>query len=341
MFLYMWVCVAILYIWWKVRDGLRINNITEKYILITGCDTGFGNHAAKAFDKQGFRVLATCLTDAGATGLREATSERLKTIRLDVTNADNVLSVAKWVKGEVGNKGLWGLINNAGIMGTLAPFDWMTIDDIRKPIEVNLIGLIHVTLVLLPFIKKAKGRIVNVSSVGGRVAASGGAYFSSKFGVEGFNDSLRRDMKAFGVKVSCIEPGLFKTPLSDPAKVIQQRTDIWKRLPVEIKKEYGDNYIQIDASKKQKLNQRILNSDLSLVVQCMEHALTSRHPRTRYSAGFDAAFLWIPLSYMPTFIQDFVILRNKVKIPTSGNTTHALRTDVDNTQFHLNNNTGP
>ncbi|XP_069838959.1 dehydrogenase/reductase SDR family member 9-like [Dendropsophus ebraccatus] len=317
LFLFMLVSGILLFLWWKIRDWLKISNIEGRHVLITGCDSGFGNFAARTFDKKGFRVLATCLTKSGADALEQETSPRVKVVLLDVTDADNVKRVAEWVKDEVGDKGLWGLVNNAGIMGTLAPIDWLTIDDIREPIEVNLLGLIHVTLSVLPLIKKAKGRIVNVSSVGGRVAASGGGYFSSKFGVEGFTDSLRRDMKAFGVKVSCIEPGLFKTPLSDPLHVLEQRIRIWRRLPRTIQDEYGENYIQTDAALKRKLD-HIRNSDLSVVIWCMEHALTSRHPRTRYCAGTDASTLWIPLSYMPTFIQDFIILQNKVKIPTKG-----------------------
>ncbi|KAG9477281.1 hypothetical protein GDO78_002593 [Eleutherodactylus coqui] len=316
MFLYVLLCGVLLYLWWKIRDGLKISNIEDKHVLITGCDSGFGNLAARTFDKKGFRVLATCLTESGAAALQQDTSTRVKIIRLDVTDDDNVKRVAKWVKDEVGEKGLWGLVNNAGIMGTLAPIDWLTIDDIREPIAVNLLGLIHVTLSVLPLIKRAKGRIVNVSSVGGRVAASGGGYFSSKFGVEGFNDSLRRDMKTFGVKVSCIAPGLFKTPLSDPKTVLGQRIGIWRQLSRTIQGQYGENYVQIDAAMKQKLN-LFRNSDLSLVVSCMDHALTSQHPRTRYIAGSDATFFWIPLSYMPTFIQDFLILKNKVQIPTT------------------------
>uniref|UniRef100_A0A8C5R8W5 Dehydrogenase/reductase 9 n=1 Tax=Leptobrachium leishanense TaxID=445787 RepID=A0A8C5R8W5_9ANUR len=315
MFVYLLCCVVVVYILWRIWDGLRISSISDKYILITGCDTGFGNLAARTFDEKGFRVLATCYTEKGAAKLNEETSERLETMHLDVTVQENVKRVSAWVKGIVGSRGLWGLINNAGIMGTLAPMDWLTLEDIREPIEVNLIGLIHMTLAVLPLIKIAKGRIVNISSVGGRVAASGGGYFLSKYGVEGFNDSLRRDMKAFDIKVSCIEPGLFETPLSDPKRVIEQRMKIWHKLPQDIKDMYGDNYVQKDAGKKEKLNRRIKNSDLSLVVWCMEHALTSQHPRTRYSVGTDATFLWIPLSYMPTFIQDYVILKNKVKIP--------------------------
>ncbi|XP_044159771.1 dehydrogenase/reductase SDR family member 9-like isoform X2 [Bufo gargarizans] len=316
MFLYVLGCGALFYLWWKIRDGLKVSRIEDKHVLITGCDSGFGNLAARTFDKKGFRILATCLTQSGAKALKQETSQRVRIILLDVTDDDNVKRVAEWVKDEVGEKGLWGLVNNAGIMGTLAPIDWLTIDDIRAPIEVNLLGLIHVTLSVLPLIKKSKGRIVNVSSVGGRVAASGGGYFLSKFGVEGFNDSLRREMKAFGVTVSCIEPGLFKTPLSDPLSVLEQRIGIWKKLPKTIQEEYGENYVQIDAAMKQKLN-HFRNSDLSVVVSCMEHALTSRHPRTRYSAGADSTYFWLPLSYMPTFMQDFVILLNKVKIPTT------------------------
>ncbi|XP_056389835.1 dehydrogenase/reductase SDR family member 9 [Hyla sarda] len=317
MFLYVLGCSFLLYLWWRIRDGLKISNVAGKHVLITGCDSGFGNLAARTLDKKGFIVLATCLTESGADALKQQTSQRVKTIFLDVTDADNVKRVAQWVKDVKGNRGLWGLVNNAGIMGTLAPIDWLTIDHFREPIEVNLIGLIHVTLSVLPLIKKAKGRIVNVSSVGGRVAASGGGYFSSKFGVEGFNDSLRRDMKAFGVNVSCIEPGLFKTPLSDAKLVLEQRISIWKQLPKTIQDEYGENYVQMDALLKQKLD-RIRNSDLSLVVWCMEHALSSQHPRTRYGVGTDASFLWIPLSYMPTFIQDFAMMKNKVKIPSTG-----------------------
>ena len=87
--------------------------------------------------------------------------------------------------------GLWGLINNAGILGVLAPTDWLTVEDYREPIEVNLFGLINVTLNMLPLVKKARGRVINVSSIGGRLAFGGGGYAPSKYAVEGFNDSLR------------------------------------------------------------------------------------------------------------------------------------------------------
>uniref|UniRef100_A0A8C8SIN1 Dehydrogenase/reductase 9 n=1 Tax=Pelusios castaneus TaxID=367368 RepID=A0A8C8SIN1_9SAUR len=302
----MFIFLAIFSLWWRWRaqDGQKIRDLTNKYIFITGCDSGFGNLAARTFDKKGFRVLASCLTEAGAMELKAATSDQLQTVLLDVTDSDNVRKVAEWIKAQVGSAGLWGLVNNAGIMGLAAPTDWLNIEHFRTPIEVNLIGLINVTLHLLPLVKKARGRLVNISSSGGRLAMCGGGYFPSKFGVEGFNDSLRRDMKAFGVEVSCIEPGLFKTGLSDREKIIRDREAIWNQLSPAIRKQYGEGYLTLV----------IQNTDLSPVVQCMEHALTSTHPRSRYTAGWDAKFLWIPLSSMPTAIQDFVLLRNKTEL---------------------------
>lgn len=87
--------------------------------------------------------------------------------------------------------GLWGLINNAGVLGVLAPTDWLTVEHYREPVEVNLFGLINVTLNMLPLVKKARGRVINVSSIGGRLAFGGGGYTPSKYAVEGFNDCLR------------------------------------------------------------------------------------------------------------------------------------------------------
>ncbi|XP_072197140.1 dehydrogenase/reductase SDR family member 9 [Excalfactoria chinensis] len=315
MFFYILLFLSISSLWWywKARDGGKVANLTGKYIFITGCDTGFGNMAAKTFDKKGFRVLASCLTETGAKELQAATSNQLQTVLLDVRDSNSIKKAAEWIKAEVQSEGLWGLVNNAGIMGPTAPTDWLDIEHFREPIEVNLIGLINVTINMLPLIKQAKGRIVNVSSTGGRLAFCGGGYCPSKFGVEGFNDSLRRDMKAFGVKVSCIQPGLFKTPLTDLTKIRKEKEVIWNQLPPDTKKQYGEEYFQKDMEKKEKLSKACLNTDISLVVECMEHALTSVHPWAHYVVGQDAKWFWTPLSRMPTDVQDFVLLRNREK----------------------------
>ncbi|XP_054418302.1 dehydrogenase/reductase SDR family member 9 [Pteronotus mesoamericanus] len=308
--------LALVILWgilWNYKRQLKISDITDKYIFITGCDKGFGNLAAKTFDQRGFRVIAACLTESGSTALKAETSERLHTVLLDVTNPENVRQTAQWVKNHVGEKGLWGLINNAGVLGVLAPTDWLTVEHYREPIEVNLFGLINVTLHMLPLVKKAQGRVINVSSIGGRLALGGGGYAPSKYAVEGFNDCLRRDMKAFGVQVSCIEPGFFKTELSDVIKSAEKKLAIWKHLSPDIKQQYGEGYIEKSLDKL-KVTRLFVNLDLSLVVECMDHALTSLFPKTRYTVGKDAKTFWIPLSHMPAVLQDFLLLKQKVKL---------------------------
>ncbi|KFZ68658.1 Dehydrogenase/reductase SDR family member 9, partial [Podiceps cristatus] len=307
---YILLFLGIISLWWhwRARERMKVTDLTGKYIFITGCDTGFGNMAAKIFDKKGFRVFASCLTETGAKELKAVTSKQLQTVLLDVRDSDSVKKVAAWVKAEVQSEGLFlTYFLSPNTVALCAPTDWLDIEHFREPIEVNLIGLINVTINMLPLIKKAKGRIVNVSSVGGRLAFSGGGYFPSKFGLEGFNDSLRRDMNAFGVKVCCIQPGLFKTALSNPVKIMKEKEVIWNKLPLDIKKQYGEEYFKKDAAKKEKLSKICLNKDISPVVQCMEHALTSLYPHAHYVVGQDAKLFWSPLSRMPAVIQDFLL----------------------------------
>ncbi|KAF6113448.1 dehydrogenase/reductase 9 [Phyllostomus discolor] len=310
----LWVLALLIFcgFLWNYKRQLKISDITDKYIFITGCDKGFGNLAARTFDQKGFRVIAACLTESGATALKAETSERLHTVLLDVTDPENVKQTAQWVKRQVGEKGLWGLINNAGVLGVLAPTDWLTVEHYREPVEVNLFGLINVTLNMLSLVKKARGRIINVSSIGGRLAFGGGGYTPSKYAVEGFNDCLRRDMKAFGVHVSCIEPGWFKTELADPVKTAEKKLALWKHLSPDVKRQYGEGYIEKSLDKMKGTS--FENTDLSPVVECMDHALTSLFPKTRYTAGKDAKTFWIPLSHMPAVLQDFLLLKQKVEL---------------------------
>ncbi|CAI5762320.1 retinol dehydrogenase 7-like [Podarcis lilfordi] len=129
----------------------------------------------------------------------------------------------------------------------MAPTDWMQLDDFYKTLDVNLMGLIGITLKLLPLLKKNKGRIVNVSSVLGRLAFLGGGYCVSKWGVEAFSDTLRRDMHHFGVKVSIIEPGFFKTGVTNTGDIERDLQRLWNQLTPEARDSYGEKYF-LDSS---------------------------------------------------------------------------------------------
>ncbi|XP_068266224.1 retinol dehydrogenase 16-like [Nyctibius grandis] len=287
------------------RERQTVPGLSEKYVLITGCDSGFGNLLARQLEARGLRVLAACLTETGAARLRAAASPRLQTVLLDVTSSRSIAAATAWVRECVGDRGLWGLVNNAGIAIPTAPNEWLTKDDFVKVLDVNLVGLIEVTLSLLPLVRQARGRVVNVASVMGRLSFFGGGYCISKFGVEAFSDSLRIEMRDFGVKVSVIEPGYFKTLISNAENLESNYLSIWEKLPEETRESYGENYLKESLVMVRKMQKRC-SSNLTLVTDCMEHALTSRFPRTRYSAGWDAKLLYLPLSYLPSALTDVV-----------------------------------
>ncbi|XP_075381592.1 retinol dehydrogenase 16-like [Mycteria americana] len=306
MWLYAAAVLVGLYLLWRWhRERQTVPRLSEKYVLITGCDSGFGNLLARQLDARGLRVLAACLTETGAARLRAATSPRLQTVLLDVTSSQSIAAAAAWVRECVGDRGLWGLVNNAGTTIPTAPNEWLTKDDFVKVLDVNLLGLIEVTLSVLPLVKRAQGRVVNVASIMGRISFFGGGYCISKFGVEAFSDSLRLEMHGFGVKVSVIEPGYFKTAITNIENLENNFLCIWEKLPEETKASYGESYLKDFLVALRKMEKKC-SSNLTLVTDCMEHALTSRFPRTRYSAGWDAKLVYIPLSYLPSALTDMV-----------------------------------
>ncbi|XP_053564143.1 17-beta-hydroxysteroid dehydrogenase type 6 [Bombina bombina] len=306
--------LLLLYRWY--RQSQIMQNLSEKYVLITGCDTGFGNLAAKQLDQRGLRVLAACLTEKGAEELKKETSSRLQTVVLDVTDSQSVSSVAKWVTSTVGEAGLWGLVNNAGIGTHIAPNEWLTKDDFARILNVNLVGAVDITLNLLPLVRKAKGRIVNMSSVMGRLAFTGGGYSISKHGVEAFSDSLRRELRPFGVRISIIEPSSYRTPATDPKSTLQNIYEIWSRVPRNIKDSYGEQYFR-DYYKMIQSKVSNCNPNLTQVTDCMEHALTAVSPWTRYSAGWKTKLFFLPISYLPAVISDYLLTRSFPKPPLS------------------------
>ncbi|XP_067116326.1 retinol dehydrogenase 7-like [Osmerus mordax] len=312
MYLYLLGLVVCFYLYRWAREIPRVSDKSDKYVYITGCDTGFGNLLARHLDKLGFSVIAACFTEKGEDDLRKVCSDRLTTAHLDVTKNDSISQVAAFIQDKVGARGLWAVVNNAGVAVPSAPCDWLTIDDYKSMLEVNLHGVIGVTLSVLPLIKKARGRVVNVASVFGRISPVGGPYTVSKYGVEAFNDSLRLNMKPFGVKVLCIEPGFFKTTVTDSEVLGRSIKKLWDRLPQELKDEYGHDYLdKVEVMMKQKLSQ-MSDGDLMKVVSCMEHAVSACHPRKRYSPGWDAKFFWLPLSYMPTMVADYLLLKEAI-----------------------------
>ncbi|XP_059575307.1 17-beta-hydroxysteroid dehydrogenase type 6-like [Alligator mississippiensis] len=307
MWLYLVALLALYLLCRWYRERQTVGNLPDKHVFITGCDSGFGHLLAKQLDGRGLRVLAACLTEQGAEWLRQATSGRLQTVILAVTRSDSIAAATAWVKGHVGDRGLWGLVNNAGVVLPVAPNEWLSKADFVRVLDVNLVGLIEVTLSLLPLVRRARGRVVNVASILGRLAFCGGGYCPSKYGVEAFSDSLRRELWSFGVKVAMVEPGYFRTPMTHVENNLGCLKQAWQCASPEVRESYGQQYFETLYRLSQEKLQKGCSSNLHLVTDCMEHALTAQHPRTRYSGGWDAQFFFIPLSYMPTAVADLVL----------------------------------
>ncbi|XP_067170094.1 retinol dehydrogenase 5 [Apteryx mantelli] len=304
MWLYLVLAALAWALGWLVRDRRTLPCVAGKHVFITGCDSGFGNLLARRLDRGGFRVLAGCLTPKGAEELRRACSGRLRTALLDVTCPESVRRAVAWVRAEVGEQGLFGLVNNAGVAHPMGPTEWMAAEDYRRVLAVNALGAVEVTLGLLPLLKRARGRVVNTSSALGRLAAAGGGYCLSKYCVEAFSDSLRRDMYHFGVTVSIVEPGFFRTALTDLESIEASLRRCWDRLPPETRLSYGDDFFAKYLEVQRRVMTALCDADLGKVAWCMEHALRARHPRSRYSAGWDAKLLWLPASYLPARLVD-------------------------------------
>ncbi|CAK7310503.1 D-beta-hydroxybutyrate dehydrogenase, mitochondrial [Vulpes lagopus] len=267
----------------------EVRPVGSKAVLVTGCDSGFGFSLAKHLHSKGFLVFAGCLMkDKGGDGVKELDglkSDRLRTIQLNVCNGEEVERVAEVVRSSLEDpeKGVWGLVNNAGI-STFGEVEFTSMETYKEVAEVNLWGTVRMTKAFLPLIRRARGRIVNISSMLGRMAnPARSPYCITKFGVEAFSDCLRYEMYPLGVKVSVVEPGNFiaATSLYSPERVQAIANKMWDELPEVVRTDYGRKYFDEKIARMQAYCNSG-STDTSPVIGAVTHALTSRSPYTRY-----------------------------------------------------------
>jgi NAD(P)-dependent dehydrogenase (short-subunit alcohol dehydrogenase family) len=178
-------------------------------VLITGASSGIGEATALRLAGAGWRVLAGVRSDADGDRLRAAGGERLEPVTIDITEPATIAAAA----AELGDEPLHGLVNNAGTALAM-PLEFLPLDQLRRQLEVNLVGHVAVTQALLPNLRSARGRVVNVGSIAGRSALPFlGAYAASKHALEAVTDVLRVELRPFGIAVTVIEPGTIATPI--------------------------------------------------------------------------------------------------------------------------------
>lgn len=205
-------------------------------VLITGSSTGIGEACALHFDRLGWTVYAGVRKEADGDELRRRGSTKLTPVILDVTDQRQINAAAKQIESECGR--LDGLVNNAGI-GRGGPLEYLELDEWRAQLEVNVIGQVAVTKALLPLIRAAKGRVVFIGSIGGRLGSPlMGPYNASKFAIAGIGHSLRQELKPKGVHVSIIEPGAIDTEIWNKAQDTMDR--LRSDLPAVALEEYAE-----------------------------------------------------------------------------------------------------
>jgi NAD(P)-dependent dehydrogenase (short-subunit alcohol dehydrogenase family) len=275
-------------------------------VLITGASTGIGRAAALRLAASGWSVLAGVRDPAAGERLAaEAPAGRLTAVTLDVTDPEQIAAVASRVAGERSGgegAGLDALVNNAGV-GLGGPLELISSQDLRAHFDVNFFGHVAVTQAMLPALRSARGRIVFVSSIGGRVAMGFTApYAASKHAVEAVGDALRVELRSSGVQVALVEPGSVATPIWDKSRSDADRITI----PAHLQSVYGEVPAAMDKVMRDTGRRGIAPEK---VAETIERALTASRMRSRYVVGRDAWAMLIARRLLPDHVFDRVARR--------------------------------
>lgn len=273
-------------------------------VLVTGASTGIGAACAVGLARRGHRVFAGVRKSSAGEDLLSQAGSGLTPLVLDVTKPDDIARVAETIEAAVGADGLHGLVNNAGI-SVNGPLEYLPVDDLRRQFEVNVFGQIAVTQAMLPMLKRARGRVVNIGSTSGFLSGPMmGPYAGSKHAMEALNDALRFELRPFGIHVSILQPGNIKTPIWH--KSLAASKPFLDSGPEAMRREYAD---LISAVQKYAVASEAAGSPTEVVVESVVHALTSPKPKTRYRMGKNARMEKF-ISRLPDRWADWIILKS-------------------------------
>lgn len=280
--------------------------MAKKYVVVTGASKGIGRATALHLGQAGFLVFAGVRRLAEGQSLIAAGGAAIMPLQIDVTEPQQVAAAAALVSEAVGKEGLAGLVNNAGI-AVAAPLEFIPLDELRNQLEVNVIGQIGVTQALLPLLRQAKGRIINISSMGGRIAGPWtGPYHASKFALEALTDTLRQELAPWGIDVVSVEPGAVATPIWE--RSLHHARRIVEQFPARAHLLYGKQLQQRIARAERNLAAGIPPEQVAAVILT---ALTAHRPRTRYPVGLDANLVVHLLAHLPDRWRDWLIARQR------------------------------
>lgn len=254
----------------------------QRAVVVTGAAKGIGRACVLRLSRAGFRVYAGVRNAADGETLRAASGTLVVPLHIDITDADTIAAATAAIRSDLDGMPLIGLVNNAGI-AIAGPLEFLPLEDLRRQLEVNVVGQVAMTQAMMPMLRAARGRIVNMGSISGRSALPlVGPYAASKHALEAITDSLRVEVLSAGVDVVIIEPGVIATPIWQTS--IAEAVKMLENAPQAVH-HYGRLLKRI-GEQASRAGSRGLPADV--VARVVEKALTVRRPRTRYIVGRDA-----------------------------------------------------
>ncbi|MGD0900780.1 MAG: SDR family NAD(P)-dependent oxidoreductase [Thermoguttaceae bacterium] len=273
-------------------------------VLVTGSSTGIGAACVRELDRRGFRVFAGVRSEADADRLKADCSPRVVPLRLDVTKDDDIAAAAETIRQGVGDAGLAGLVNNAGV-AVAGPLEILPLEELRRQFEVNVIGLIAVTRAMLPLVRRARGRIVNISSLNGRIASPYlGPYCASKHAVEALSDALRIELRGWGIRVAVVQPGKTSTPIWEKSLAASDALS-GEASPEDLALYKAD----LAAFRGSMVQVAATAQSVDATVRAVLHALTARRPKVRYPIGLEVKLLFRVFKWVPDRLWDWILRR--------------------------------
>ena len=273
-------------------------------VVITGASSGIGRAAVARMSQSGWNVFATVRKEHDGHQLRSDFGASVTPIVMDVTDGSSVGEAAERVASLLDGSGLNGLLNVAGV-GKVRPVEYMTHDDLQEIFDINVFGQIEVSRVFLPLLRKARGRLVNITSIGAHIAIPFGSLINaskSAFGI--LSDTLRLELHPFGIHVAVVEPGAINTPAVD--KTLGDVEAVIRGLPAIGVAQYG---AMLRTFARRAYDREMNGSSPEVVAGAIHHALTASKPRSRYRVGKHATLLGALAAFLPDRLLDAVRFR--------------------------------
>lgn len=273
-----------------------------KSVVITGASSGIGRSCVSQMNRAGWQVFATVRKAADRDKLRAEAG--VIPVMMDVEDDSSIKTAVEEIESELQGQGMDGLVNCAGI-GMVRPLEYATLKDVRQIFEINVFGQIAITQSLCGLLRKNRGRVVNITSVGVNIAIPfGGLLNASKSAFGMLSDTIRLELHPFGIRVCAVEPGAIATPAVD--KTLGNIEQVIESLPPDGQVQYGP---MLRTFARQAYAREMSGSSPDVVAKAVHHALTSNRPRIRYRVGKHAKLLATLPKILPESVLDAIRLR--------------------------------